>query len=266
MKRQNKYDRLIDNLSLEFAKIPNFNLTQKDEKGRVIFNFVVKRIAEIQSFKSLFSQYYLQSASKAVADDLQEIIKSKYRHLLIVSKEDLKENYYETIRLGYVGMFHKYENFIDDLITHAELLAKADDEEQLTPLLKYVHENFGYKIKDWKNSSVINRLNWIANCNKHYDGYPRKTPKHPWYEHYDESLKLKLTKEDFVRDIDFLVSEYHLMLQLVFMFAMHQMVYESSTFTFDEDADEELKGKFEDQKLAYNYKIKDLLEQLKSLG
>ena len=122
MKKNNKYDLLIDSLANEFSKIKNFNLTQEDEIGKKLFNFIIKRIGEIHSFKTLFSQYYLPAASKSVVDSLNEISKSKYKNVLQISKEELKENYYETIRLAYVGMFHKYENYMEDLIFHTELL------------------------------------------------------------------------------------------------------------------------------------------------
>jgi hypothetical protein len=173
VKKQNRYDIFIDNLSQEFSKINNFQLTQEEGNGKTVFNFVIKRIAEINSLKSLFVNYYLPAASKAVIDDLNEIQKSKYRYLISLSKEDLKENYYKTIRLGYIGMFHKYENYIDDLISKSELLISDLNENGLS-LGKYCELHFNYKIKDWRNSPTISRLNWISICNKHYDGFPYK--------------------------------------------------------------------------------------------
>ncbi|HYD90734.1 MAG TPA: hypothetical protein VEA37_04510, partial [Flavobacterium sp.] len=109
MKRKiNRYDVFIDTLSKNFSQINNFQLTQEEGIGKTLFDFIIKRLAEINSFKILFSNYYIPSASKSITDDLNEISKSKYRYLITISKDDLKENYYETIRLGYIGMFHKY--------------------------------------------------------------------------------------------------------------------------------------------------------------
>ena len=61
--------------------IPNFNLTQEEGTGKIIFDFVIKRLAEIHSLKTLFISYYLPAASEAVADDLTEIQTSKYKSL-----------------------------------------------------------------------------------------------------------------------------------------------------------------------------------------
>lgn len=259
MKHQNRYDIFIEKLSQEFAQIKNFNLTQEDEDGKRIFNFIVKRLAEINSFKTLFTHYYLPAASKSVVDSLKEIQKSKYRHILVITKEELKENYYETIRLAYIGMFHKYESYVDDLIIHSELLI-SDLDETGQPLTKYVEQKFNYKIKDWKNSPTINRLNWISICNKHYDGYPLKKPKHSNYLHLSDSERMKFTKDDFVKDIDLLIEHYTLMLQTVFILALHKMTFEGETFEVGEYTDIELNQKLIDGKKDMDDRVLELLE------
>ena len=258
MKKLNKYDNLIEKLSAEFSKIKNFHLTQDDEKGKKIFTFLIKRLAEIYSFKTLFTHYYLPAASKSVIDDLNELSKSKYKHLIQISREELKENYYETIRLAYIGMFHKYENYLDDLIIHAELLISELDESEVS-LTKYVEQNFQHKIKDWKSSPTISRLNWISNCNKHYDGYPRKTPKHSSYLHLPDNEKMKFTKDDFIRDIDMLISHYTLSLQTVFIFAMHKIAFDGKTFEIDEFTDIELNQKLIDGKNQMDEQVRKLI-------
>ena len=216
MKQQNRYDIFIEKLSKEFSQI--------DKIGKSLFNFVIKRLTEINTFKGLFTHYYLPAAAKAVANDLRDWQTSKYKHLVEITKEELKENYYETIRLGYIGMFHKYENYVNDLILNAELLISELDDGEI-PLTQFTEKVFNYKIKDWKNSPTVGRLNWIAICCKHYDGYPVKQPKHLVYTHLPDTEKLKFTKDDFVRDIDLLISQYNLMLQFVLLLAMYKMAF-----------------------------------------
>ena len=259
MKHQNRYDIFIDKLTQEFAQITNFNLYQDDKKAKEIFNFIVKRFGEIHSFKTLFTNYYILAASKSVIDDANEIQKSKYKHLLVISKEDLKENYYETIRLGYIGMFHKYENYVNDVIVNAELLI-SELNETSTSLTKYIELTFNYKIKDWKNSSSINRLNWITICNKHYDGFPKKEPKHVSYIHLPENEKIKLTKEDFIQDIDILIKHYNLILQIVFTLALYKTTFDGKDFTINEFTDLELHQKIIDGKNQMHEQALKLIE------
>ena len=259
MKKTNKYDQLIEALATKFSNIKNFNLLQEDDKGKKIWTFITKRLAEIHSFKTLFTHYYLPAASKSVVDDLNELKKSKYKHLIKISREELKENFYDTIRLAYIGMFHKYENYVDDLILHAELLI-SDLDESGTPLTKYIEQTFQYRVKDWKNSPTISRLNWISNCNKHYDGYPLKIPKHSSYFHLADDEKMRFTKEEFMRDIELLISHYTYMLQTVFMFAMHKMTYREKIFEIDELTDIELTQKLIDGKKQMDEQVKKIIE------
>jgi len=218
----------VEKLSDEFSTIKNFHLMYDDEKGRILFEFIIKRISEINSFKSLFVQHFLPEASRLMVKDLNELNKSRYRKFINISKEDVKENYYETIRLAYIGMFHKYESFIDELIEKAEMLISDVGDINRITLSQFVKKSFNYDIKDWKNSPIVERINWICNCNKHFDGYPRKSNKPIEFLTIPENEKLKLTKEDFIRDIDALSEQYQLTLNTVISLAMFKMLSSSS--------------------------------------
>lgn len=260
MKTQNRYDILIDNLTSEFAKLPNIGLLQTDPKARVIFDFVIKRQAEILSFKTLFSNYYIPVASKSVIDDLREISKSKYKHIIKLTKEDLKENYYETIRLGYIGMFHKYESYVNDLINNAELLI-SDLNDDKTPLEPFLKTTFGFDIRKWHKSKNIKRIHWISNCNKHNDGYPKKEFRPAEFTDYPETEKLKLTKEDFVKDISLLMDFYTTLLQVILNLAIYKML-DTNVIDLDSIDDDMLKQNMVQSKNELKNKMVALIEIL----
>ncbi|MBC7748728.1 MAG: hypothetical protein H7Z76_09175 [Methylotenera sp.] len=136
MTTPNKYDIFIESLTKQFSAIPNFHLTQEDGPGKILFNGMVKRIAELNSLKSLYINYYIPTALKATNDDIIEISKSKYESLISLTEQDLKENYYETVRLGYVAAYHKYEIFIKELIARAFFLSLMREMYSLTNTLK----------------------------------------------------------------------------------------------------------------------------------
>ncbi|MBK9192307.1 MAG: hypothetical protein IPM77_12820 [Crocinitomicaceae bacterium] len=223
MKKENRFDRLFENLKSNLSGIMNFHLLLEDEKGQQIYKFITNRIAELQGFKTLMVNYYLPAASKSIVDDRRELEQSKYKHLIKMSKEDFKENYYETVRLGYVGMFHKFENFIRDLIISADLLFNADEEE-ITSIENFAKTEFNYEIRKWQNYVTINRLNWICNCIKHYDALPIKSHKPKIYESLPIQEKIKFNKEDFVRDIEMLASNYQIIMQTVFFIGSYKML------------------------------------------
>lgn len=229
--KENKYDIFIENLTKEFSSIPNFDITQEG-KGKIIFEFLIKRLIEIQSLKTLFLNSYLPSASKAVLDDLKELQASKYKSLIQLTKEDLKENYYETIRLGYISMFHKYENYNEELFEKAELLI-SDTSNNNLKLSDYIKTTFNIDLTKYWHSPSLKRINYICICNKHHDGYPRAKNKPKEFENLPENEKFKFTKEDLNADLEFLINHYTSTLRVIFNLALHKMICENITKDLD---------------------------------
>jgi len=112
----NSIDLLIENLQKEFSKIPNFELTQNDPLGKKLFDFVVRFVSEFHSYQDLFVQFYLPASLKSIQIFKRELKFSKYKQFFNLTEDEYKENYFETVRLGYVGAFHKYESFLKNLI------------------------------------------------------------------------------------------------------------------------------------------------------
>lgn len=263
--KENKFDKFIEDLADRFSKIPNFHLTREDEKGAKLFNFVTKRFVELQTFKNLITTYYLPAASRSAIDGLNEVKKSKYRQLIKLNQDDLKENYNETIRLGYIGVFHKFESFMRDLVKNAGYLI-SDIETSDDSLEKYVKEKFDFKIVDWKNYPTVIRINWICNCIKHYDGLPIKEPVPRTYRHLDKNKKLTLTREEFIRDTDKLIEQNSNILHLTFMFATHKMFFDSKKYETDSKSDSELSIKMRDAKEKLDESLKNLIQLNKEMA
>ena len=260
-KRQNQLDKWIENLAREFLKIPNFDFVHKDTSANQIFNFIVRKYAELNDFKTLFLNYFLPASGKAIVDAKKQINSSIYKAFLIPHTEELKENYNEIIRLGYVGLFHKLENFIDQLIKLVDTHFQAD-EDSPTNLEKYLKDKFDYRLKDWKANPLIERLNWICICIKHYDSYPIKEPRPRLIESFPMHIKIVLSKESFRRDIDFMIEYYELLIKQVFNFALykfHDEMFEQVDESIRNNLDEDLAKK----KKALDDNMENMIKLLK---
>lgn len=223
MKKINRFDQIVETLFEGFSKTPNFDLTQKDALASKLFNIISYRISELTSYKELVVKHYVPETNKAIHDSRREIENSKYRHLVDLKSIDLKDTLYETIRLSYVGLFHKLENYTNDVETMTELLFGEflDSEKSLNVWTK---ENFNFHLKDWKQFNVVHKINWVANCVKHKDGYPAKDPKPKGYENAKENEKLRIEVNQFKEDCTLLISFYPIYLRLMFLFAQHKMI------------------------------------------
>lgn len=224
MKKQNSIDLLVDNLASQFSNIKNFELTQNDPMGNKFFNFIVKHSSELEAFKNLFVHYYLPASIKSSQDFSRELKFSKYKNLIKINADELKENYFETIRLGYVGAFHKYETYIKSISKLMdEFFLDLFDENDYQNIEPYLKENFNLELKKTINNfPASEKINWIANCVKHYDGYPVKQPVLHSFNTADKNEKIKIEAKEFREDLDNLIRQNQTLLSALFLVGFHQ--------------------------------------------
>lgn len=226
MKKINYIDNLVENLQQQFSKIPNFELTQNDPHGKKIFNFVIKYNSEFSTFQNLFIQNYLPSSKKSTIELKREIKHSKYREFFNLSEEDYDENYYETVRLGYVGAFHKYESFVKNLsLTMDEFFNELDFNNDFTTLTEYLKKEFKIEIKRTINKfHITEKFNWISNCVKHYDGFPIKEPIPSRLSYFDKTKKIQIESKEFKSDMEALIQHNQFLLSTFFLVGFHQFL------------------------------------------
>lgn len=221
----NKFDTLVERLIEEFIKIPNFDLTSTDEVANKAFNIITFRIAEVSSYKELVCQHFIPATNKAIFEGQKDFHNSKYKFLLKTKELDFKETLYDTVRLAYVGLFHKLENYINDVIKIPDLIFGELYETQGT-VAKWAKEKLKFDIKDWQQFYITHKINWICNCVKHKDGLPIKEPKPSRFQYEDETQRIRIAPEEFKQDCELLIKFYPVYLQAMFLFAQHKLATE----------------------------------------
>ena len=227
MKKKNSIDTLVESLYSEFSKITNFQLTQTDPIGNKFFHFIVRYISELNAFQNLFIQYYLPASLKSITDFKKELKHSKYRAHFNFDEVELKENYYETVRLGYVGVYHKYESYLKNIIPIMDdFFKELDFEEEFTPILKYIKSKFDIDLRKTTNKFyVTEKINWISNCTKHYEGYPIKEPIPLRFKYrFNSDEKIRIESKEFKEDVQNLIIHNRLILQSLFLVGFHQFL------------------------------------------
>ncbi len=125
MRRKNSkaLDNVIDRLFSEFAKA---DLVLNNEELLSFTLKTIKHFAEIQDYKSLFKHYFIPKANKATIDLKKAIWNSKFKKYFKNEFNNLEENKNETVRLGVVGLFHKYEGFRGDLVRNTNQYLRSN--------------------------------------------------------------------------------------------------------------------------------------------
>ncbi len=221
----NRFDSFVDRLVQEFIKIPNFELTQTDEIGNKMFNIITFRIAEVSSYKELVCNHFIPATNKAIFDSKLDFQNSRYKALLRTSQLDFQETLYDTIRLAYVGLFHKLENFINDVIQLPELIM-GDLYETDGTVYNWAKDKFNFDLKDWRQFYITHKINWVCNCVKHKDGFPVKEPKPIGFQYTDEKQRIRIGPDEFKKDCELLIDFYPIYIQAIFMFAQNKLATE----------------------------------------
>lgn len=219
-KKLNTYDHLVEKLANASNPEQLANI-YSDENSKNLFEFYLKKHSELLIYKQLYTGTFFPAVNKVIALDQKAYRSSKYKKLLILHEDDFKENLNEVVRLAYVGLFHKYENFTESLISYTLKFYEGDYKDR-KEFDKVIFDRLGYRIKDWKNFGTIKRLNWIVNCIKHYDAYPLKRNEKEVnsglpieYLAYPEDQKIKLTTKKFKDDVDRVLKIFEFMFSFV---------------------------------------------------
>lgn len=154
---------------------------------------------------------------------------------LNVKDSDFNETLHDTIRLAYVGLFHKFENYREEVLKIPELLFGNLYHTKGT-VESWADEKFKFKLRDVERFHTLHKINWICNCVKHRDGLPTSPPKNhqatkpAGFEFLPETQRLIISPDEFKKDAEWLVNFYPHYLQLVQIFALHKLMSERITF------------------------------------
>ncbi len=191
-----------------------------------MFNMIMFRVSDISSYRDLICNQFIPVVNKTIVLARQDVRASRYKEFLNEKEIAFEETLHDVIRLAYVGLFHKLEAFMEDLLKVPEYLF-FDLLNKDVSVDKWVNDKYGFKFKDWRRFYITNRVNWICNCVKHYDGFPLKVPKPAGFEFHSENKRLVLTRENFRKDCDELLKFYPLFIQTVIVLCMTKMIFDT---------------------------------------
>ncbi|MET3503437.1 hypothetical protein ABIC45_005074 [Mucilaginibacter rubeus] len=199
------FDNFIINFATHMAQIPNYENIIKDDDLKKLHTFVAVGITGIHDATNMVIGSFIPAANRLATDTRTQIQRSKFKDIINQLKIDPNIIQQETIRLGYVFVFHKFEVFVKQLIDIMdETLGNVS-----TPLRKYAKSKFNFVPTEWYRNSAIHLVNFISNCTKHQDGLCRldnptySIPKE-FAQQYTDSKIVRSTQQ-FKADIKGLV-------------------------------------------------------------
>ena len=236
-KQANAFDQTVFQIAGEFNKIPNYEKSMEDPELRAMHTFIAIGMAGIVESRNLVSASFVPATNKAIVKTRQMLRKSVYANMLGNIDDNLEDLRDETVRLGYVFTFHKFESFIKQLI---KMLDERQDTNTGTPLDKFAEKEFGFNPYQWFKNPAVHLVNFISNCTKHQDGYCRlDNPKFsiPYeFKSHSQDEKIVRTVKQYQVDIQNLIDQITLLITVITsLYQFRTALYFLSDDMFNED-------------------------------
>lgn len=167
----------------------------KDESQMLLS--LVKTVSWTNQFSLIESLYYekfIPQAELLDGEANQEVSKLQQDYGVEIDYEN--EAYYETIRFGYLALYHKLENCRKELLKTMLPVFRLSDKEFKKKYEAYFKENF-----DKPRSGIVYKFSWISDCTKHQNAIASERGNQPPnFENYPKGIKIKINKEEFKND------------------------------------------------------------------
>ncbi|MGZ3754342.1 MAG: hypothetical protein ACXVAY_00215 [Mucilaginibacter sp.] len=232
-------DQTILVLAGEFAKIPDYEKMMKDNDLKKLHTFIAVGIMGIHDAANMVTNSFIPAANKLVVSTRSQIQLSAFKNVLSSLDYDPNVIQQETIRLGYVFVFHKFEVFVNQLL---ELMDEVTEDVSV-PLKKYAKNRFDFNPNEWYKNSAIHLVNFISNCTKHQDGLCKLS--NPAYSipseftQHSPNEKITRTTQQFKTDIKALTDSINPLIQVINGIFIHRAV-ESATKSIIEGENDNL--------------------------
>jgi hypothetical protein len=201
----NSLDIAIQKMIEVYSGIDGFKNARTDPKLMAAMVFISAKIQGLNATRQLIIQSFVPAINKLASDTNGQVSTSIYKNVIKQSVEDnLQMMKDDTIRLGYVIFFHKYENFVKDYISYLEKRAVEYTEVTGQTVVSFCKSRFGFDPFAWYKYPVIHKINFISNCTKHHDGKCKldnsKHTKPNMYANVPDAETLKPSLQQFKDD------------------------------------------------------------------
>ncbi len=167
--------------------------------GTRFLEFIAVRQYELNGLAALYKQAIIPAINKNSVTQRKLWKQSRASKAVQLDEGHFREDKYVVIRLAYVQLFHLYESFINDLFPHCEQIVDEPN-YQAGSLYSYIKSVLGVDFKRPSYHPTLKEVNYVANCVKHTNGLPKRTPVPERFKSLDRSLPIRIHEAELYRD------------------------------------------------------------------
>jgi len=160
--------------------------------------------------KGLYIEKFIP-ASVSIDSELEQELNKIDKYGLKIEIENLSSAN-ETVRFGYIALYHKYESFAREYISQLTEYFLIN-EKDLTMIFKNKLDLNILKPK----KGIIYKFSWICACVKHYNSLASKSYPPDFFINYPKNQKIIISPEQFILDCNELIIEFNKIVQVTFL-------------------------------------------------
>jgi len=193
--------------------LPGYQILKKDPfMLSLLFKAFFWR-SQLIIIKGLYIEKFIPAA-ETLDEEVQKEVNQSDNYGLILDFQEVS-SVYETIRFGYLAMYHKYESFYRE---YFPLLAKyfKKDVKEIRKLFK---EKLDFNVEK-PEKGIIYKFCWISDCFKHQNSIAsdRNDPPSRFID-YPKNTKIFIDPIEFKNDCDLFILEYNKIIQSTILVA-----------------------------------------------
>ena len=167
----NPLDQAIQSRIALYSQIEGIEDANTDDELKFSHVFMATKIEELQNVCDLFIKNFVPAVNRTVAETKGYLSTSIYKQIIRPQIEQgLQHMKDETIRLGYVMFFHKYEVFVKEYLEYLEKRSASYIPNGEMSFKQLCKSRFAFTPEDWHKYPVVHNVNFVSNCTKHQGG------------------------------------------------------------------------------------------------
>jgi hypothetical protein len=204
---KNPIDKRVEDFLLSISSNEYLKQVLQNKDKAQVYAFIIQKFYDLGNFHHLYLEIIIPRQLQHIKK-MNRYAKGSFYARLLKRPLRFDDDIFEVVRIGYVHLYHKYESYIHTLCPFLDDYLTRTFNEDIS-IVKFLIKLFEYDLFDLKyQPPELRKINWIANCVKHYNSLPRKKDPPGQFANADLSQKIKIGQEEFGNDILFLLDYF----------------------------------------------------------
>ncbi len=198
-KQVNPYDAHFDSMHQALREVKGLDQLLTAPGAMRYTEFTAVQLYEMSGLAALYNHVIIPAINRNNVVQRDHWKQSRASKVVQLNAGHFREDKFTVIRLAYVQLFHRYESFINELFPLCEQIVE-DPGYAPGALYNYIKTEFKLDFKRPSYHQTLKEVNYVANCVKHTNVHPKRTPVPERFRELDPALPIRIPEKELHRD------------------------------------------------------------------